>query len=309
MQRIHRLKSVKLKITLRCDLDCSFCYLHDADVQDMSGTTLQRAMEVMERIDFKNIKVNGGEPTVAREFVAFSRALRDRFPAQKMILGTHGGNNSSPRVRDGLLCYDEVFLSTDSQHLNYYRLREIVVDAQRMGLAVTVQVVRDFITASRLDWLRSMASELEFRISLNSVVTRGCERTPRNDVRGPSLKCFDREIVIMPGGAVHRCCKKNLLGPSDGSLWSGEVVAEVLGSPPTLYPYCRYCDLYEALEASDVQTVQRRRLPQPQQVTMGRRLRTAFNGRAWRRDHGLSEPRHLCVRQPFSLSLSRASFS
>ena len=210
----------------------------------MATDVFERALLLMDRLSFSVIKVNGGEPTIAPRFAEFSRSLRERFPRRPMILGTHGGHLGRDSLRDVLALYDELYVSTDDVHGNLAAMEGIVDRAMRRDQRVTFQVVEECISAERLRWLEELCTATGARLSLNRLVVHEGASMERCSTMQPSASCFSREIVIMPNGDIHRCCKKDLNGIPDTTLFNDNARDEIISAAPVVYAYCQRCEFY-----------------------------------------------------------------
>lgn len=123
------LKTAKIKITTKCNRSCDFCIFADgAQGENMSLDLFSTILARLETIPFQQLHINGGEPTVHRDFPALSDAARTRLPDKVMVLGTNAITLArNQRIMEATLrSYDQILIGCDDEHENYAEVHAVV---------------------------------------------------------------------------------------------------------------------------------------------------------------------------------------
>lgn len=123
------LKTAKVKITTKCNRHCDFCIFADgAQGENMSLSLFSTILTRLETIPFQQLHINGGEPTVHRDFPALSDAARTRLPDKVMVLGTNAITlaRNQPIMDATLRSYDQILIGCDDEHGNYDEVHAVV---------------------------------------------------------------------------------------------------------------------------------------------------------------------------------------
>lgn len=84
------LTTAKTKIATKCNRDRDFCIFAARNQGvNMPRTTFQAILDRLATIPYRQLHINGGEPTVHKEFGAFSHDARAAVIERVMVLGTN----------------------------------------------------------------------------------------------------------------------------------------------------------------------------------------------------------------------------
>lgn len=70
---------VKVKITEKCNRDCSFCVFHDS-LNEMDEEEFRKIINIVKNIDFDAFHINGGEPLTHPDFVLLTEVAKKKIP-------------------------------------------------------------------------------------------------------------------------------------------------------------------------------------------------------------------------------------
>ncbi|BFO14029.1 hypothetical protein SHKM778_04170 [Streptomyces sp. KM77-8] len=114
----------------------------------------------LETIPFQQLHINGGEPTVHRDFPALSDAARTRLPGKVMVLGTNAITLArNKRIMDATLrSYDQVLIGCDDEHENYDEVHAVVPRLREAGKTVVINSVLEGISSPALRSSRGCAT-------------------------------------------------------------------------------------------------------------------------------------------------------
>ena len=121
----RRLSYLRLSITDRCDLDCSYCRAGAVRKPLGPPLTIEEIVTLgtafADRLGFRKVRLTGGEPLMRRDLEEIIRGLRDRAGFERVALTTNG-RTLRERVRAlraaGL---DQVNVSLDTLCAGSYR--------------------------------------------------------------------------------------------------------------------------------------------------------------------------------------------
>ncbi|MFD0505182.1 hypothetical protein ACFQ0G_24430 [Streptomyces chiangmaiensis] len=104
-----------------------------AQGENMSLELFSTVLARLETIPFQQLHINGGEPTVHRDFPALSDAARTRLPGKVMVLGTNAITLArNKRIMEATLrSYDQVLIGCDDEHENYDEVHAVVPASAR----------------------------------------------------------------------------------------------------------------------------------------------------------------------------------
>ncbi len=183
---------LRLAITDRCNLRCSYCMpeqgvatiSHD---EMLSYEELERLVRLFLGMGVKKVRITGGEPFVRRGCIDFLERLKQELRVKELVVTTNGVETSRYLKRLKALPISGINLSLDT------------IDGQRFK-----EITRRDRLSQVLDTLYG-ALDLGIALKVNSVVT---EQTTDDDIRrlGLLVKEHDfslRFIEKMPFSGVH----------------------------------------------------------------------------------------------------------
>lgn len=244
---MHKYRSLKLKITLRCDSKCSFCNLNGGQQSDM---TVERAKEIGQRLagfHFDKVKINGGEPTLNTNLSAIASELSRAFPMSKIVLGTHGNRLLSQGTVGILDQINQLYLSCDDEHANYQVVEPILKACSEKSVFVIIQALSGFINDTNRSKLVRLTNKYGYRYSESQVVVRTGALAKRKSLPGPCFWANNNEIIVLPDGDIHLCCKKDLLTQSDSYLASEDLFKKLTELNTTFYQTCASCPFFKKI--------------------------------------------------------------
>jgi cyclic pyranopterin phosphate synthase len=125
-QQGRRLRYLRLSITDRCDLKCTYCMPADgvpasAREEVLSFEEIVRVARVFHRIGVRTIRLTGGEPLVRKNVADLIRMLRDEAGIEDLAMTTNGTaleHLAGELVAAGL---KRINVSVDSTHPEVFR--------------------------------------------------------------------------------------------------------------------------------------------------------------------------------------------
>ena len=243
---VRTLKTAKVKVTTKCNRACDFCIFADAN----RGTNMPFAlfMDVLSRlssINFSQLHINGGEPTVHRDFSRISVEGRRATNGRVMVLGTNATTIArNARLMDVVLeNYDQILIGSDDEHQNFEELAVAVPILVGSGKTVVVNTVIEGVTPERLAWLAGLCNEHGAIHVVNHVHHLDVGQ-PANDLRGLCLRNEDQHLMIQEDGSCYRCFNAMAEVDSEFSIWDPHFVAKLFAPRRSHYSFCLRCHEY-----------------------------------------------------------------
>jgi cyclic pyranopterin phosphate synthase len=255
------LKTAKIKITTKCNRSCDFCIFADgAQGENMPLPTFATVLDRLETIPFQQLHINGGEPTVHRDFPALSRLARTRLPDKVMVLGTNALSLARNKrlMAATLACYDQVLIGCDDEHGNYDQVHAAIPILRAAGKTVVVNSVLEGISPSRLDQLAELCAA-HGAIHVTNHVHHIDVGQPLNELRGLCARYLDQHLMIELDGSCYRCFNAMAKDDSEFNVWDDDFTAKVFAPRRHHYRFCGKCHEYADSGASVVPA----RLPEP----------------------------------------------
>src|SRR5690606_25684098 len=197
------LKTAKVKITTKCNRHCDFCIFADgAQGENMPLELFSTILTRLETIPFQQLHINGGEPTVHRDFPALSDAARKRLPDKVMVLGTNAITLArNKRIMEATLrSYDQVLIGCDDEHENYDEVHAVVPRLREAGKTVVINSVLEGISSTRLTQLARLCGTYG-AIHVTNHVHHVDVGQPANELRGPCDRYLDQHLLIEMDGS------------------------------------------------------------------------------------------------------------
>lgn len=248
------LKTAKIKITTKCNRDCSFCiFANGARGENMSLELFSTILDRLESIPFQQLHINGGEPTVHRDFPVLSRLARTRLPDTVMVLGT----NAITLARNQRLmattveCYDQVLIGCDDEHGNYEHVETVIPALREAGKTIVINSVLESIAEPRLSRLAYLCAE-HGAIHVTNHVHHIDVGQPTNQLRGLCARYLDQHLMIELDGSCYRCFNAMAKDDSEFSIWDPDFARKVFAPRRTHYRFCLRCHEYTDSGASVV---------------------------------------------------------
>jgi GTP 3',8-cyclase len=244
--RTQTLKTAKIKITTKCNRHCAFCiFAEGGQGVNMSSDTFRTILDRLEGLAFQQLHINGGEPTVHRDFTELSSLARARFPDRVMVLGTNAiilARNS--RLLDVALAhYDQVLIGCDDEHGNYAEVLATVPILRTAGKTVVVNSVLEGIGEAWLTRLADLCAE-HGAVHVTNHVHHIDVGQPVNTLGGLCDVYLDQHLMIEVDGTCYRCFNAMAKYDSEFSVWDADFADKVFASRTTHYRFCLQCHEY-----------------------------------------------------------------
>ncbi|MFD6076051.1 radical SAM protein [Streptomyces hydrogenans] len=240
------LKTAKIKITTKCNRSCDFCIFADgAQGENMSMELFSTILARLETIPFQQLHINGGEPTVHRDFPALSDAARTRLPDKVMVLGTNAITLArNKRIMEATLrSYDQVLIGCDDEHENYDEVHAVVPCLREAGKTVVINSVLEGISSTRLTQLARLCDRYG-AIHVTNHVHHVDVGQPTNELRGICDRYLDQHLMIEMDGSCYRCFNAMAKDDSEFSIWDEDFAAKVFAPRGHHFRFCLRCHEY-----------------------------------------------------------------
>ncbi|MDT3395789.1 radical SAM protein [Streptomyces sp. B1866] len=240
------LTTAKIKITTKCNRSCGFCIFADgARGANMPLETFSAILDRLETVPFQLLHINGGEPTVHRDFPALSRIARARLPDRTTVLGTNAITLArNKRLLDVTLdYYDRVLIGCDDEHGNYAEVHAIVPVLRAAGKTVVVNSVLEGIAAHRLAELADLCAS-NGAVHVTNYVHHIDVGQPANELGGRCARYLDQHLMIELDGSCYRCFNAMAKDDSEFSVWDDDFTAKVFAPRRHHYRFCARCHEY-----------------------------------------------------------------
>ncbi|MEV7287031.1 radical SAM protein [Streptomyces sp. NPDC093252] len=240
------LKTAKIKITTKCNRSCDFCIFADgAQGENMPQELFTSVLARLETIPFQQLHINGGEPTVHRDFPALSEAARTRLPDKVMVLGTNAITLArNKRIMEATLrSYDQILIGCDDEHENYDEVHAVVPGLREAGKTVVINSVLEGIAPARLAQLAKLCAD-HGAIHVTNHVHHIDVGQPANELRGLCDRYLDQHLMIETDGSCYRCFNAMAKDDSEFSIWDEDFAARVFAPRDQHFRFCLRCHEY-----------------------------------------------------------------
>lgn len=240
------LTTAKIKITTKCNRDCDFCIFAARNQGvNMSRATFHAILNKLATVPYRQLHINGGEPTVHKDFVGFSHDARAAATDQVMVLGTNAITIArNQRLLDAVVaCYDQVLIGCDEEHHNYEHVARVLPVLRAHGKTVVVNSVLEGISTDRLRWLAQLC-ETHGAIHVTNHVHHIDIGQPANALRGLCLRNRDQHLMIQEDGSCYRCFNAMAAVDSEFSVWDDDFADKLFAARTDHYHFCAKCHEY-----------------------------------------------------------------
>lgn len=241
------LTTAKIKITTKCNRNCDFCIFAARNQGvNMSRDTFTAILERLAEIPFRQLHINGGEPTVHKDFDALSRQARAAMASRVMVLGTNVITVArNKRILNAVLeCYDQVLIGSDDEHQNYDHVAVAVPLLRRHGKTVVVNSVIEGASPQRLTWLKDLCDQ-HGAVHVTNHVHHIDVGQPTNQLQGLCLRNHDRHLMIQEEGSCYRCFNAMSTVDSEFTVWDPGFARKVFAERVDHYRFCLRCHEYQ----------------------------------------------------------------
>ena len=240
------LKTAKIKITTKCNRSCDFCIFADgAQGENMSPALFATILSRLESLPFQQLHINGGEPTVHRDFPALSDTARTRLPDKVMVLGTNAITLArNQRIMDATLrSYDQILIGCDDEHGNDDEVHTVVPRLREAGKTVVVNSVLEGISPTRLTRLTRLCDKYG-AVHVTNHVHHVDVGQPANNLRGLCDRYLDQHLMIEMDGSCYRCFNAMAKDDSEFTVWDEDFAVKVFAPRSHHYRFCLRCHEY-----------------------------------------------------------------
>jgi cyclic pyranopterin phosphate synthase len=241
------LTTAKIKITTKCNRDCDFCIFAARNQGvNMSRETFTAILERLAEIPYRQLHINGGEPTVHKEFEAISREARAAAAGRVLVLGTNAITVArNKRILAAVLdCYDQILIGSDDEHHNYDHVAVVVPLLRSQGKTVVVNSVIEGASPHRLAWLHDLCAE-HGAIHVTNHVHHIDVGQPDNQLHGLCLRNHDQHLMIQEDGSCYRCFNAMSTVDSEFTVWDPDFASKVFADRTDHYRFCVKCHEYQ----------------------------------------------------------------
>ncbi|MGW4792728.1 radical SAM protein [Nonomuraea sp. NPDC004297] len=240
------LKTAKIKITTKCNRDCGFCiFANGAQGENMPLELFATILDRLESIPFQQLHINGGEPTVHRDFSELSRLARARLPETVMVLGTNAITlaRNQRLMATAMACYDRILIGCDDEHGNFDQVEAVVPALRRAGKTVVVNSVLEAIDEARRIRLARLCDR-HGAVHVTNHVHHIDVGQPANQLGGLCARYLDQHLMIELDGSCYRCFNAMAKDDSEFSVWDPDFPAKVFAPRRNHYRFCLRCHEY-----------------------------------------------------------------
>lgn len=240
------LRTAKVKITTKCNRDCDFCIFSARNQGiNMPLDTFTKILDRLALIPFQQLHINGGEPTVHKQFIELSDLARQRLPHAVMVLGTNAITLARNRrlMAATLRCYDQILIGSDDEHRNYDALAAAVPILRAAGKTVVVNTVLEATDTERLAWLGRLCAD-HGAIHVTNHIHHIEAGQPHVELRGLCHRYRDQHLMIEPDGSCYRCFNAMSRIDSEFSVWDDDFADQVFAERTRHYRFCGRCHEY-----------------------------------------------------------------
>nr|WP_308801534.1 radical SAM protein [Streptomyces polyasparticus] len=240
------LKTAKIKITTKCNRSCDFCiFAEGGQGVNMPLETFRTVLDKLAQLPFQQLHINGGEPTVHRDFAELSRLAHERFPDRVRVLGTNAITlaRNTRLLEASLAHYDQVLIGSDDEHENYDEVAAVVPTLRAAGRTVVVNSVLEATDPKHLARLADLCEE-NGAIHVTNNVHHIDVGQPKNVLGGLCDRYLDQHLMIEVDGDCYRCFNAMAKYDSEFSLWDADFAEKVFAPRAQHYKFCLKCHEY-----------------------------------------------------------------
>lgn len=237
----------KVKITEKCNRDCSFCVFHNT-TNEMNIDTFKKIVEKCKDINFDTFHINGGEPLTHSAFVEITNYIKECFPNKKLVLGTNGILFSKKEIYECVIeNYDEVCIGCDDEHRNIEYLEKYLPNMIEDGnLLFIINSINQYTSDDIKKRLKLLKEIFPKNIIL---VTNDVHHIENNYEPHKLTKLCNqggkRVIMVDEQGQVYRCFNSKVPDDIEFSIFDNDAIRRINTPRNKHYKYCVFCPLYD----------------------------------------------------------------
>ncbi len=243
---VRILKTAKIKITTKCNRSCDFCiFAEGGQGVNMPPETFATVLDRLAPVPFRQLHINGGEPTVHRDFAEMSRLARARFPDKTMVLGTNVITLArNQRLMEATLAhYDQILIGSDDEHENLAEVLATVPVLRAAGKTVVINSVLEATAPDQLATLSELCTQ-HGAVHVTNHVHHIDVGQPANVLGGLCDRYLDQHLMIETDGSCYRCFNAMAKYDSEFSVWDEDFAARIFSPRTGHYRFCLKCHEY-----------------------------------------------------------------
>lgn len=238
---------VKIKITNRCNRNCSFCVFNNND-KDLSFDEFKNMLEIVKNLDFDKFHINGGEPLVNKDFELMIKYAKYVFPDKKFVLGSNlvALNNSPELIKFIKNNFDEICVGCDTEHKNIEILKKLIpILKTDSDVQIIVNTLIEYCNSSLMNELIDLKNKYDIILVTNHVYHKIEGKAINNLSRGLCKQRGQKVIMIQENGDVYRCFNCCIPDDKEMNVYDSDFIKKINVERKKNYKFCGWCKNYE----------------------------------------------------------------
>lgn len=211
---MNRINTIKIKITNFCMNNCSFCIFHKRTNQ-LSFEVVDKIINSIPEIWQGQLVINGGEPTLHKNFIQISELLRNKFPKNRFGLGTNlrifeKQTKKSTNIFNAIIKnYDLFQIGCDAEHKNIEIVEKLVPIFRHNNKDVYINCIEEYSNIEINKRLKNLDNNFGSKTLFSPVLNHN-EHTILEAVNEKQLcKKRQSDILIDADGEIFFCFKQS----------------------------------------------------------------------------------------------------
>ena len=242
-----RPESFDIKITNRCNRNCTFCVFNNNDT-DMSFEKFKNIINIISKLDFDKLHINGGEPLINREFKDMIKYAKEVFPDKKIVLGSNlvAMEKNPDLLEFAKNNFDEICVGCDSEHKNIEILEKLVPELKKdSNVQIIVNTLLEYCDFSLMNRLEKLKKECNIILVTNHVYHK-ISGPHINDLKeGLCTQGGEKVIMIQENGDVYRCFNCCIPDDKEMNIYDSDFLEKINIERNKHYKFCGWCKKYE----------------------------------------------------------------
>lgn len=237
----------KVKITEKCNRDCSFCVFHDT-TNEMKVDTFKEIVEKSKMLDFDTFHINGGEPLTHPDFIEITNYIKECYPDKKLVLGTNGILFGKEEICECIIKnYDEICIGCDDEHENIESLEKYLPNMiENSKLLFIINSINQYTS----DDIKIRLEHLKEKYPNRIILVKNDVHHLETDYKPHKLTKLcnqggKRVIMIDEHGNGYRCFNCKVPDDIEFNIFDEDVINKLNKPREKHYKYCPFCTLYD----------------------------------------------------------------
>ncbi len=238
---------IKIKITNRCNRNCSFCVFNNND-KDLSFDEFKDILEIIRHFDFNKFHINGGEPLINENFEVMVKYAKKIFPNKIFVLGSNlvAMNNSPELIKFVKNNFDEICVGCDEEHKNIEILKRLIpILREDSNIQIIVNTLIEYCNPSLMDELKELKDKYGVILVTNHVYHKIDGKPINNLSRGVCKQQGQKVIMIQENGDVYRCFNCCIPDDKETNVHDSDFIERINTTRKNHYKFCGWCKKYE----------------------------------------------------------------